>query len=101
MKAGTPATTRLFVTDDPAEARETSLEIVFKAEEGSGPPATSLNGQPLHELKSTRSKSELTLFLSSAGMKAALKRGINDFTFIPASSATLTSLSVRVVPETR
>ncbi len=98
MKVSTPATTHLFIADDPAMATETSLEIVFKAEGEFEPPVITLNGQPLHELKSTRSKSDLTLILSSPGQKTAIKHGTNDFSFIPQSSVTLTSLSVRVVP---
>jgi hypothetical protein len=98
MKASTPATTHLFIADDPAMATETSLELVFKTDAEIGLPAITLNGQPLHELKSTRSKSELTLTLRSAGLKTALKRGINEFTLTFASSATLTSMSARVVP---
>ena len=98
MKASTPATTRLFIADDPAVARETSLEIVFKAEGEFEPPATTLNGQPLHELKATRSKSDLTLTLSSTALKQALKPGSNDFSFTSPATVTLTSLSVRVVP---
>ena len=98
MKASTPATTRLFIADDPAVARETSLEIVFKADGEFEPPVTTLNGQQLHELKSTRSKSDLTLTLSSTALKQALKPGSNDFTFNSPASLTLTSLSVRVVP---
>ena len=98
IKASTPATTRLFIADDPAVARETSLEIVFKADGEFEPPVTKLNGQPLHELKSTRSKSDLTLTLSSTALKQALKPGTNDFSFTSPASVTLTSLSVRVVP---
>ena len=98
LKASMPATTRLFLANDPAMATETSLEIVFKAEERSEPPVTTLNGQPLHDLRSTRSKSDLTLTLSSTALKQALKRGTNEFTFTSSGSVTLTSLSVRVVP---
>jgi hypothetical protein len=98
LKASMPATTRLFIADDPAMATETSLEIAFKAEGEFEPPVTTLNGQPLHELKSTRSKSDLTLTLSSTALKQALKRGTNDFTFTSPATVTLTSLSVRVVP---
>jgi hypothetical protein len=79
-------------------ATETSLEIVFKAEGEFEPPVITLNGQPLHELKSTRSKSDLTFILSSPGQKTAIKHGTNDFSFTPQSSVTLISLSVRVVP---
>ena len=98
MKASIPATTRLFIADDPALATETSLEFVFKAEGESEPPATTLNGQPLRELKSTRVKEGFTLTLSSNALKTALKRGTNDFSFTSPASVTLTSLSVRVVP---
>jgi hypothetical protein len=98
MKASMPATARLFIADDPAVARETSLEIVFKAEGDFEPPVTTLNGQPLHDLKSTRSKSDLTLTLSSTSLKQALKLGANHFSFTSPASVTLTSLSVRVVP---
>jgi hypothetical protein len=79
-------------------ATETSLEIAFKAEGEFEPPVTTLNGQPLHDLRSTRSKSDLTLTLSSTALKQALKRGTNEFTFTSSGSVTLTSLSVRVVP---
>ena len=82
-------------------ARETSLEIVFKAEDGLVPPAVTLNGQPLKDLKSNRGKSDLTLTLSSTALKQALKRGTNEFTFTSPASVTLTSLSMRVVPCTR
>ena len=98
LKASTPANTRLFIADDPAKSRETSLEIVFKAEGETAAPAITLNGQPLQELRSTRNKSDLTLSLSSHALKQALKRGANDFTFTSAASVTVTALSVRVVP---
>jgi hypothetical protein len=96
LKAGVPGTTQLFIADDPASATETSLELVFKADAEIGLPAITLNGQPIYDLKSTRSKSEVTL--RSAGLRTALKRGVNEFTLTFASSATLTSLSTRVVP---
>ena len=98
MKASTPATTHLFIADDPATARETSLEIVFKGEGDFVPPAVTLNGQPLKDLKSTRGQSDLTLTLSSPALKHALKSGANDFSFTSPAGITLTSLSVRLVP---
>lgn len=101
LKAGVPGDTQLFIADDPANAAETSLELVFTDGAAIALPAITLNGQQLHELKSIRSQSGLTLSLSSAGLKTALKRGVNAFTFTSPSSATLTSLSVRVVPYTR
>jgi len=98
LKPGTAAVVHLVLADDPAKAKETSLEIVFKAEGEFEPPEITLNGHPLNELKSTRGKSDLTLALSSAALKKALKRGTNDFSFIAPAGATLTSLSVRVMP---
>lgn len=98
LKPGTPATVHLVIADDPAEAREASLEILFKSEGETEAPAITLNGQPLQEPKSTRAKAGFTLTLSSAALKQSLKRGTNDFTFTSAVSVTVISLSVRVVP---
>ena len=98
LKPATPATVHLVIADDPAKAKEASLEILFKSEGETEAPAITLNGQPLKELKSTRAKASFTLTLSSAALKPALKRGTNAFTFTSAASVTVTSLSVRVVP---
>jgi hypothetical protein len=98
LKPGTPATVPLVIADDPAKAKEASLEILFKSEGETEAPAITLNGQPLQELKSTRAKAGFTLTLSSAALKPALKRGTNAFTFTSAAGVTVTSLSVRVVP---
>ena len=94
LKPGTPANVHLIIADDPAKAKEATLEILFKSEGETEAPAITLNGQPLQDLKSTPAKAGYTLTLSSAG----LKRGINEFTFTSAASVTVTSLSVRVVP---
>jgi hypothetical protein len=98
LKPGTPATVRLVIADDPATVKATSLEIVFKAEGEFEPPAITLNGQPLNELKTTRGKAEVTLTVSSGDLKEALKRGDNAFTITSSSHATLNALSVRIVP---
>jgi hypothetical protein len=124
LKPGTPATVQLLICDDPAKAKETSLEVVFKGEGEFEPPKITLNGHPLSEMKSTRGKVVPTrglimypsneanlkstsdkadipvtfVTLSSADLKKTLKRGTNDFSFISPASATLTSLNVRVVP---
>jgi hypothetical protein len=98
LKAGAPVTVPLFIADDPAKAGEVSVEILCKCEGGTGAPAFSINGQILGELKSTRDLSDLTLSLSSAALKSALKRGTNDFTFTSAAGITVTAVSVRVVP---
>ena len=98
LKTGTPATVHLVIADDPAKAKEASLEILFKSEGETAAPAITLNGQALQELKSTRVKAGFTLTLSSAALKSALKRGPNDFIFTSAAGITFTSLSVLVVP---
>lgn len=98
LQPGTPATVHLVIADDPAKAKEASLEILFKSEGETKAPAITLNGQLLQELKSTPAKAGFTLTLSSAALKPALKRGTNAFTFTSAASVTVTSLSVRVVP---
>ena len=98
LKPGTPATVHLVIADDPAKAKEADLEIVFNSEGETKAPSITLNGQPLKELKSTRAKAGFTLTLSSAALRKSLQRGINEFGFTSAASATLTSLSVRVVP---
>jgi hypothetical protein len=98
LKPATPATVHLVIADDPAKAKEASLEILFKSEGQTVAPAITLNGQLLQELKSTPAKAGFTLTLSSAALKPALMRGTNNFTFTSAASVTVTSLSVRVVP---
>jgi hypothetical protein len=98
VKPGTPATVQLVIADDPAKAREATLEIIFKDEGDTGPPAITLNGQPLNELKATRTESGCTLTHSFAGLRPALKPGTNDFTFTSAANVTVTSLSMRIVP---
>lgn len=98
LKPATPATVHLVIADDPAKAKEATLEILFKSEGETNAPAISLNGQPLQKLKSTPAKAGYTLTLSSAALKSALKLGTNVFTFTSAAGVTVTSLSVRVVP---
>jgi hypothetical protein len=98
LNSGTPAAVHLVIADDPAEAKATSLEIVFKTEGELDTPEITLNGRPLREFKSTRGKANITFTLNSAALKEALKRGANEFSFTSAASASLTSLSVRVEP---
>jgi hypothetical protein len=98
LKPATPGTVQLVIADEPAKAKEASLELIFKTEEGFEVPAVTLNGQPLKDLKSTRSKAEVILTVSSADLKEALKRGDNAFTLTSSTHATLNALSVRIVP---
>ena len=94
----TPGTVRLVIADEPAKAKGASLELIFKAEEGFEVPAVTLNGQPLKDLKSTRSQAEVILTISSTDLKEALKRGDNAFTITSSTHTTLNALSVRIVP---
>jgi hypothetical protein len=99
LKPGIPSTVHLVIADDhPATSKETSLEIVFKAEGELETPAITLNGHPLKALKSTRGESDLTITLSSAALTEALKCGSNEFSLISGASATLSALSLKVVP---
>ncbi len=47
LKPSTPATVHLVIADDPAKAKEASLEILFKSEGETEAPAITLNGQSL------------------------------------------------------
>jgi hypothetical protein len=98
LKPGTPSAVNLVIADNPTQAKEVSLEILFKSEGETEAPTISLNGQLLKDLKSTRSASDLTLTLSSDSLKSALKRGTNEFRFVSQSSTTVAALSVYVVP---
>ncbi len=98
LEPGAPDTVRLVIADEPAKAKEASLELIFKAEDGFEAPTVTLNGRPLMDLKSTRSKAEVILTFSSADLKEALKRGDNAFTIKSSTHATLNALSVRIIP---
>ena len=98
LKPAAPGTVRLVIADEPAKAKEASLELIFKAEDGFEAPTVTLNGRPLKDLQSTRSKAEIILTVSSADLKEALKRGDNAFTITTSTHATLNALSVRIVP---
>ena len=98
LKPAAPGTVRLVIADEPAKAKEASLELIFKAEDGFEAPTVTLNGRPLKDLKSTRSKAEVILTVSSGDLKEALKRGDNAFTITTFTHATLNALSVRIVP---
>ena len=89
---------QLVIDDDPSTAREANLEIVFKADDKFEPPSITLNGHFLAAPNVTRDKSDVTLTLSSASLKAALKPGNNVFTFTSQTGTALTALSVRVAP---
>ncbi len=87
LAPGTTATASLFVADDPAQAREVTLELRFLG--ALELPRVTLNRHPLAGLTPRRGASGLTLTLASAELRQALKRGVNEFSFTsPAGSTT-------------
>ncbi len=82
ITSATVAKASLFIADEPAHAREVSLEMQFSG--AIEPPEITLNRHPLKGLTPRRGASGLTLTLSSAALKKALKRGLNDFSFTSA-----------------
>jgi hypothetical protein len=98
IKPDTPSTLRLVIADEPTKAKEASVEIVYKSEGDFALPALTLNGQPVRNLKTTRSKTEIILTSSAPDLRQALKRGYNSFTFTSQNAVTLSSLSVSIVP---
>jgi hypothetical protein len=98
IKPDTPSTLRLVIADEPTKAKEVSIEIVYKSEGDFALPALTLNGQPVQNLKTTRSKTEIILTSSAPDLRQALKRGYNSFTFTSQNAVTLSSLSVSIVP---
>jgi hypothetical protein len=98
LQPGTATETTLFIADDPALARETSLEMLVKGEELSEPPLVAVNGHRLEGLTTSRGSATLTVTLASTALKDALTRGVNTFRVTSPTKATLTSLSIRVVP---
>jgi hypothetical protein len=118
LAPATTATASLFIADDPAQARDVSLEMQFTG--AFEPPEITLNRHPLAGLTPRRGASGLTITLASADLRKALKRGANEFHFTSPAGVTtaelefarewtldagancdcarLTALSVRVAP---
>ena len=106
----------LFLTDDPAQAKNLRLELAWKGSGEFAAPDILINGKKLEELKLDREKSLFTTTSSSSLEKGAsplsvssdstslarlLRRGANEFTFHSSGTATLTALSVRITPNTK
>lgn len=104
----------LFITDDPAQAKDLRLELAWKGSADFAAPDIVINGKKLEEFKLNREKSSftaassirlekdespLTVTCSSASLAKMLRRGANQFVFTSASNATLTALSLRITPE--
>lgn len=105
----------LFITDDPAQAKDLRLELAWKGLGDFAAPDILINGQKLEELKLVREKSSftaasayalekgetpLTVSCSSASLAKLLHRGANEFVFTATSPATLTALSLKLTPTT-
>ena len=104
----------LFITDDPAQAKDLRLELAWKGSGDFAVPEIVINGQKLEELKMEREKSSftaasayplekgespLTVTCSSPSLAKMLRRGANEFVFTSPSTATLTALSLRITPD--
>ncbi len=98
MKAGATTSLSLFLADDPARAKEARLELVWQGQGAFEPPTVSINGHACAGLKLERVQTNIILSSASPGLAKALKCGANEFTFKARSAATLTSLSVHIVP---
>ena len=113
MQANSSARTELFITDDPAQSRDLRLELAWKGSADLAAPGIRINGVELKELKLSRDKTAftaisasrleqgeffLTIASNSASLSTLLRRGTNEFSFTSVTGATLTALSVRVVP---
>jgi hypothetical protein len=104
----------LFITDNPAQAKDLRLELAWKGSGDFAAPDIVINGKKLEEFKMNREKSSftaassihlekyespLTVTCSFASLAKLLRRGANEFVFTSASGATLTALSLRITPE--
>ena len=98
LSPSSPGSVDLFISDDPAMAKEAGLEIVFSGQNGTEPPALSVNGLPLHGLKSVPANSGSAFILSSKELREALKKGANRFELKSQTQTKLSSLSVRIEP---
>jgi hypothetical protein len=98
MKAGSTASVLLFLADDPAQAGDLRLELVWQGSAGFEPPTISLNRHTLAGLQMERGPKSCAVFCGPAELKKALRRGQNEFEFSASNPATLTALSVRIVP---
>lgn len=94
----TAATVSLLIADNPARAKETSLELVWQGKGEFDPPCIKINGHDLTGLKMERSKTACVVSSSSPELKKMLRLGQNQFTLTVSNPATLTALSVGIVP---
>ena len=95
---GIATTVSLLIADDPAQAKETSIELMWQGNGDVVPPRIKINGHELTGLKMECSKTACVVSSSSPELKKMLHLGQNQLVFTAANVATLTALSVRMVP---
>jgi hypothetical protein len=103
----------LFLTDDPAQAKDLRLVLAWKGSGEFAAPDILVNGRKLEELTRDREQSSftavsafrlekgespLTVSSTSASLAQLLRRGANEFVFTSPSTTTLTALSVKITP---
>ena len=93
------ATASLLIADDPAQAKDLHLELVWKGSDDFPPPGVRINGHALDPFTTERGKGSLTVSSTSPELAKLLRRGPNEFVFTSANTATLTALSLRITPE--
>ncbi len=98
MKAGLTTSVSLLIADDPAHASDLRLELVWQGTADFEPPSVSLNRTALTGLQVERRQTSCVVSCGSAELKKALRLGQNQFTLTASNPATLTSLSVRIIP---
>jgi hypothetical protein len=94
----TAATVSLLIADNPARAKETSLELVWQGNGAVVSPRVNINGHELTDFKIERIKTSRVVSSSSPELKKMLRLGQNQLVFTAANAATLTALSVRIAP---
>ena len=98
MKAGSTASISLFLADDPGQASDVQVELIWQGTASFEPPSISLNRQELTGVQREHRTTNCVVSCASPELKKALRLGQNQFTFSASTPATLTSLSVRIVP---
>ncbi len=98
IQAGATAAVSLCVADNPAQASDLRLELVWEGTAGLEPPAVSLNGHALSSLRMVRHGATCVVSGTLPELKQTLRLGQNQFVFSASTPATLVSLSVGIVP---
>lgn len=98
-KPGETASATLIIADESATIKELQLELVWKGPDDFAPPGVRINGHAFDRFTAERGKGVLTVTSASLELAKLLRRGANEFVFTSASTATLTALGLRIIPE--